>query len=187
MADLPEEIKRAVWRRDGYRCQECGVAVAQRNGCKPQTHHRKPKSAGGTNGLDNLITLCITCHATKDSPGHKKLFLNATPEETPSYIKWCLWELSTDLLVYAENLSPLNFPAPQVLDRLKQLRDALDSVTQLTLTAIQERPLVTANKGTDPDETPEVLEAIVHGLKLSYWSRHYEEVLNEEVRGPFPA
>jgi hypothetical protein len=86
-------------------------------------------------------------------------------------------------LVYAENLSPLNFPAQQVLDRLKQIQDTLDSVTKLTLTAIQERPFVAEFKGTDPYETPEVLEAIVEVLKLSYWSRHEEEVLNEKVHG----
>src|SRR5438132_9405319 len=34
MAELSDELRRAVWLRDGYRCQECGVAVAQKNGCK---------------------------------------------------------------------------------------------------------------------------------------------------------
>jgi hypothetical protein len=183
MADLPEEVKRAVWRRDAYRCQECGVAVAQKNGCKPQTHHRKPKSAGGTDELDNLITLCLLCHATKDSPSHKMLLAKTKGDESPSYIKGLLWEISTDTLVFTENLSCFEFPAHQVLDRLKELQGALEGIKTLTLDAIQENPSLAENKGVDPYETPEVLEAIVRGVKLSYWARQQEEVLNEEVRG----
>lgn len=58
MAELPEEIKRAVWKRDRYRCRECGVDVAQERGCLPQTHHITRAAAGGGDDLDNLATLC---------------------------------------------------------------------------------------------------------------------------------
>jgi len=188
MVELSEELKRAVWQRDGFRCQECGVAVAQKNGCKPQTHHIKPRSAGGTDEQGNLITLCVTCHATKNSLGHKNLFIKTatTPKDTPSHIKWLLWEISTDLLVFTENLSPLNFPAQQVLHRIQQLGKTLESVRELTLDAIKENPRLAENKSTVPYESPETQEAILRGVKISYWSRHQQEVLDEEVRGDSP-
>jgi hypothetical protein len=181
--ELPDELKRAVWRRDGYRCQECGVAVASENGCLPQTHHIKPKSAGGTDDPENLATLCLCCHATKDSPGHRKIFSSCSPEETPSYIKAQLWEISTNLVVFTENLSCRVFPAPQVLEQIKQVQGALESIRTLTLDAIQENPRFAENKGTLPYEAPETLKAIQKGFELSYWSRHAEEMLNEQVSG----
>jgi hypothetical protein len=183
VAELSDELKRSVWQRDGYRCQECGVAVAGKNGCLPQTHHIKPRSAGGTDDPENLTTLCLCCHATKDSAGHAKIFSNCSPNETPSYIKALLWEISTNLVVFAENLPCREFPAPQVLDQIKQVQGALESVRKLTLDAIQENPRSAENIGSLPYEMPETLDAIVQGFKLSYWSRHREEVLNEEVRG----
>ena len=174
MAELSDELKRAVWQRDGYRCQECGVAVAVENGCLPQTHHIKPRSAGGTDDLENLTTLCLCCHATKDSPGHLKILLNAQPHETPSYVKGLLWEVSTNLLVFAENLQCREFPAAQVLDQIKQIQASLESIRTLTLDAIRENPRLAENTGALPYETPETLDAIVQGFKLSYWSRHKE-------------
>ena len=70
---IPREVQLFVWRRDQFRCGECGVAVGGRHGCKPQTHHMVPKAAGGTDDPSNLITLCFPCHATKPSPGHLQL------------------------------------------------------------------------------------------------------------------
>jgi hypothetical protein len=183
MAELPEELKREVWRRDHYRCQECGVAVAGRNGCKPQTHHIKPKSAGGTDELDNLTTLCLVCHATKDSPNHRKLFFSTKPDEIPSYIKQSIWEVSTNLVVYAESLPALNFPAHQVLTYLQKCQDALESIRKLTLKAIEVNPPVAENEGTVPYETLEELDEIIRGFKLSYWSRHHQQYYDEQVRG----
>lgn len=182
MPELSEELERAVWQRDGYRCQECGVAVVVENGCMPQTHHIKPRSAGGTDDPENLITLCLLCHATKNSPGHLRILLNAQPHQTPSYVKELLWEVSTNLLVYAENLSCREFPAAQVLDQIKHVQASLESIRTLTLDAIRENPRLAANTGALPYEAPETLDAIVQGFKLSYWSRHKEEMLNEEVR-----
>src|SRR5258708_17835280 len=97
MGDLPDEVKRAVWRRDGYRCKECGFAVDSKNGCQPQTHHVAPKSLGGSDDPSNLITLCLV-----------------------------------------------------------------------------------------PFETPEKLEEIVRGFKISYWSRHSQSYFDDQVRGEIP-
>jgi hypothetical protein len=66
---------------------------------------------------ENLITLCLLCHATKDSPGHLNILLNAQPHQTPSYVKGLLWEVSPNLLVFAESLQCREIPAAQVLVR----------------------------------------------------------------------
>jgi HNH endonuclease len=181
MSELPDELRREIWRRDGYRCQECGIIVAKKNGCKPQTHHRKPKSMGGSDDSGNLTTLCIPDHSTKGSQGHRRLLERATSDELPSYIKWSFWEEATELLVYAERLPALRFPAQNVLKTLDKLQGVINSIRQLTLTAIQENPQVAANDYDEGAyETPEEIEAILRGVQISYWARHNQELLDEE-------
>ncbi|RLG19529.1 hypothetical protein DRN74_06725 [Candidatus Micrarchaeota archaeon] len=53
-----DELRRACYARDGYRCQQCGATNVRLH-----AHHIIPLSQGGTNTLDNLITLCEECHA----------------------------------------------------------------------------------------------------------------------------
>lgn len=180
MTERPEELKRKVWERDGYRCQECGVAVASKNGCKPQTHHLNPR---GGDDPENLITLCWTCHATKNSLGHRNLLLNARADEIASHIKWNFWEVGTDLLVYAENLSALELPIAQILAQVQQCRDWLDRVETLTLKAVEMNPQLANNKGDHPYEHDHTLKAIQRGLGIAYWSRHRQDVYDEELRG----
>ena len=180
MAELSDELKREVWRRDHFRCQECGVAVACRNGCMPQTHHIKPKSLGGTDELDNLTTLCLVCHATKDSLNHRMLFLDAP---TATFVKQGLWEVFTNGVVFAENLSAMNFPARKVRTFLQSMQDALESLKKSTMLAIEENPHVIENEQPDQPESPETLEEIIRGFQISYWSRHQESYFNQQVRG----
>lgn len=62
--DWHEQRHRAL-RRDQYRCQMCGATTAEL-GQTPDTHHITPlKSFDGyeaANRLENLISLCSTCH-----------------------------------------------------------------------------------------------------------------------------
>ena len=51
--------KRAL-RRDGGQCQDCGAA-----GQRAHVHHITPRSDGGGDGLENLVTLCPQCHAER--------------------------------------------------------------------------------------------------------------------------
>jgi len=44
--------------RDGFRCQADGC----HNTHFLEVHHKIPRSRGGTNAPDNLITLCSACH-----------------------------------------------------------------------------------------------------------------------------
>ncbi|MGE5072818.1 MAG: Zn-binding domain-containing protein [Anaerolineae bacterium] len=56
-------IRLAVRTRDGFRCRVCG---APENGREHDVHHKVPfrtfTSMAEANRLDNLVTLCPTCH-----------------------------------------------------------------------------------------------------------------------------
>ena len=45
-----------VLDRDGWRCQLCGSSL------ELQVHHLTFRSRLGSDTIDNLITLCTTCH-----------------------------------------------------------------------------------------------------------------------------
>ncbi|NMX22022.1 hypothetical protein C5S30_06250 [ANME-1 cluster archaeon GoMg4] len=53
-----DEIRKRIYRRDGWQCQKCGATNVQLH-----AHHIIPLSQGGSNEPDNLITLCKNCHA----------------------------------------------------------------------------------------------------------------------------
>ncbi len=54
---LDENIRKAVLLRDNFTCMECGKFK-----CRLEVHHIKPRRLNGSNTLDNLITLCKSCH-----------------------------------------------------------------------------------------------------------------------------
>lgn len=54
-----------VFARDNYTCQCCGKSKDK----ILQTHHIVYRSNGGTNRVDNLITVCTDCHTSEN---HKK-------------------------------------------------------------------------------------------------------------------
>jgi RNA-directed DNA polymerase len=58
------EIRRSVLQRDDYRCTECG-----RGNLPLNAHHKVAKKDGGTDEMDNLITLCEECHYQTPSYG----------------------------------------------------------------------------------------------------------------------
>ena len=53
-------VRQAVFRRDGWRCRECGTRVALE--CD---HIRPITQAGDWLDMDNLQTLCRGCHIQK--------------------------------------------------------------------------------------------------------------------------
>jgi ATP-dependent DNA helicase RecQ len=52
-----ETLRQQVLRRDGWRCQSCGVMS------NLEVHHKQFRSHSGHDSDENLITLCTTCHA----------------------------------------------------------------------------------------------------------------------------
>jgi len=50
--------KAYILARDNYTCRNCKAINIEL-----QVHHKVPRTNGGTNRVDNLITLCLKCHA----------------------------------------------------------------------------------------------------------------------------
>jgi ribosomal protein L37AE/L43A len=78
------KISKKVKKRDRYTCQKCGKNKANDESAVIQTHHKisvrffdSPEDA---NQLDNLTTLCISCHRQTDASQNKFLrdFAGAT-------------------------------------------------------------------------------------------------------------
>lgn len=50
------KTRQAIWERSGLVCEACGQDRAA------HIHHRKLRSQGGTNDLENLLHLSFRCH-----------------------------------------------------------------------------------------------------------------------------
>lgn len=57
-ATIPPARRSEILRRNRFRCQALGC----NNSRFLEVHHVKPRSQGGGNELDNLVTLCSGCH-----------------------------------------------------------------------------------------------------------------------------
>lgn len=182
---IDPHLARRVWERDQYRCQECGIAVAGARGCKPQTHHIRARSLGGSDDLENLTTLCFFCHATKASPGHHALLTNTPPELLTDLVKWLLWDLATNLLGYAEWLPPRRFPAEQVLRDLRGWRTALDAAIDHTNDLAQANGVHVVRSGgfdaNDAKDPARGLAGVLIGLERSWYSDRVQRYLDGEL------
>lgn len=56
-AKIPNNVRKKVYARDGYRCALCDSTVGL------QIHHVIPRGCGGNSTPYNLITLCAYCHS----------------------------------------------------------------------------------------------------------------------------
>ena len=56
-ANISKETRKAIYKRDGYRCALCDSPQGL------QVHHIIRRASGGTNDPANLICLCWRCHA----------------------------------------------------------------------------------------------------------------------------
>ena len=61
--NIPRGIRHEVFKRDNYRCVECGAS--REDGATLHVDHKIPVSKGGTDELDNLQTLCSDCNLNK--------------------------------------------------------------------------------------------------------------------------
>ena len=57
-------LRHEVLHRDGYRCLECG---ATNKDIQLEIDHIIPVAQGGTDELNNLQTLCMTCNRAKNN------------------------------------------------------------------------------------------------------------------------
>lgn len=56
-ANISNEVRKAIYRREGYECAICGGTRSL------QIHHVYKRSQGGKDTPHNLICLCMYCHA----------------------------------------------------------------------------------------------------------------------------
>lgn len=56
--------RKECYHRDEYKCQDCGVHCHHK--VRIQAHHIIPRRLGGTDNLDNLVTLCASCHHKRE-------------------------------------------------------------------------------------------------------------------------
>jgi len=54
--------RRAAFVRDEFQCQHCGAEGGQYGDASLECHHILPRRIGGSHELENLLTLCETCH-----------------------------------------------------------------------------------------------------------------------------
>ncbi len=61
---IPKELRHGVFKRDNYRCVECGATNKEKT---LHIDHIIPKSKGGLDKLNNLQTLCVECNVAKSN------------------------------------------------------------------------------------------------------------------------
>lgn len=117
-ANISNETRRKIYRRDGYRCALCDDPRSL------QIHHIIPRGRGGTNLPANLITLCWRCHAIAHGTTFPEL-----PDANPAYMELACIEYISDYYaeMYGEPWNPwkkdgtvkdaLDVPAPSASDR----------------------------------------------------------------------
>ena len=66
---IPPRIRREVLARDKHRCQAPGCGRTR----FLEVHHVKPRSQGGNNQAENLVTLCASCHRLWHERGGQKV------------------------------------------------------------------------------------------------------------------
>jgi len=88
-ANLTNSTRKAVYRRDGFRCALCDSTDGI------QIHHALPRSLGGSNSPMNLVTLCWRCHALAHGTN-----LYDAPDFAPDDIELAVVEYLSDF--YAE-------------------------------------------------------------------------------------
>jgi 5-methylcytosine-specific restriction endonuclease McrA len=62
------------YERDNWTCRDCGVKCGSKGPRRIQAHHVIPRRNGGGDELENLLTLCASCHHKREARGYGALF-----------------------------------------------------------------------------------------------------------------
>ena len=68
-------IRQERLKRDDYKCVDCGITEKQHKNklnCSLSIHHLEPWVLHHNNKIDNLITLCVSCHQKREAVICKK-------------------------------------------------------------------------------------------------------------------
>lgn len=85
-----DEIRAEVLERDSQSCRECGRTNLL------HIHHLVPLSKGGTNDIENLITLCGNCHQVE----HPHIISTDFDRETCLYCTQCKTKYKQEIGLY---------------------------------------------------------------------------------------
>lgn len=92
--------RQKVLKRDGFTCQACGIRSTRVDDVRFDIDHIVPKSDGGSHSVNNLQTLCPSCHANKH-PQNTELERRGrqfTERNKPSLLVWLIRLLLGPLL-----------------------------------------------------------------------------------------
>lgn len=151
----------------------------------PQTHHIVPRSAGGTDEPENLITLCFPCHATKPSQGHLRLLLKRRPELLTDFIKAWVWEVATNLLGCAEAMNPRRFATRAIVDNLRGWHALLgEIIKEAERTADECGDYIVRDAEFVPVGGPSRgIEEVLKGVEYSWFGDQTQQYLDGEILG----
>ena len=65
-------LREEVLKRDDYTCQHCGSKDDL------MAHHKTPARMGGKDEIDNLITLCRSCHCKEEVKSRERSFMDGS-------------------------------------------------------------------------------------------------------------
>jgi hypothetical protein len=107
-AELSGDLPRAIWKRDGYRCDDCGGTLDKvRGGC------------------------CFPCQATKGLRTYAELLRTAAPDRLPEFVKQMTRDFARNLLAYSELIDPIRFNPEQAVEEFEMWRLYLDTLAGL--------------------------------------------------------
>ena len=143
---ISKKIRFEVFKRDGFRCAYCGKTPPE---VMLEIDHIDPKSKGGKDDINNLITACFDCNR-----GKRNILLDKIPsqmnenleilqskelqlKEYRKYIKKIEKRINNDM-DEIENIFKINFPNKGFTDQFKDatLKNFLNNF--LTLEEIKE-------------------------------------------------
>lgn len=58
--------RKECYARDNWSCQDCGIKCGNKGQIRIQAHHIIPRRHGGGDELENLLTLCASCHKRRE-------------------------------------------------------------------------------------------------------------------------
>lgn len=92
-------IREAVFVRDNYTCRCCGKGI--RDGRILKVHHNIHRSKGGTDGVDNLVTVCSKCHTPANHKDGKPLasgaFKKVLPLKDAAFMNIVRWQIVNEV------------------------------------------------------------------------------------------
>lgn len=59
----------AIYLRDGWRCVWCGESGGDADAPGMTLDHLRPRTEGGSNEADNLVTSCLACNTSRQPHG----------------------------------------------------------------------------------------------------------------------